>query len=233
MVGEGKRAGSGVRARNRARMESEILRLGREQLSTRGPAALSLREVARELGVASSAVYRYVADRDALLTRLLVDAFDELADHVEGALARASGSGSERLAIFGHAMRAWAIANPARWGLMYGTPVPGYEAPGDMTTAPGTRLMAALVGIVATGPEPVRTPSAPYRTYLAAGMEELGADATVGHGARAMQAWSLVVGTISMEVFGQLGPEVSGVGGAVMDEAIELLDGVVFGQAGS
>lgn len=213
----------GVRARNRARMEAEILRLGREQLATRGPAALSLREIARDLGVASSAVYRYVADRDALLTRLLVDAYTDLADHVDTALADAPADRPARLSAFARAMRVWAVANPARWGLIYGTPVPGYTAPGEQTTAPGTRLMAALAGIVASGPMPGADPAGVYRDYLVAGSRDLGVDVAPAALAAAVAAWSMIVGAISTEVFGQLGPEVADVGEQVIDASVVLL----------
>lgn len=216
-------ADQGIRARNRARMEAEILRLGRKQLATRGPAALSLREIARDLGVASSAVYRYVADRDALLTRLLVDAYTELADHVDAALADAPGDRPVRLSAFAHAMREWAVANPARWGLIYGTPVPGYAAPGEQTSAPGMRLMADLVAIVASGPTPGAAPTGAYREHLAAGARDLGVDIEPTQLAAGVSVWSMLVGTISTEVFGQLGPEVANVGEQVIDAAVDLL----------
>ena len=77
----------GIRAANRARLEGEILRLGREHLAQVGPAALSLRAIARDLGMASSAVYRYVASRDELLTLLIIESYDAMADAVEAALA--------------------------------------------------------------------------------------------------------------------------------------------------
>lgn len=224
-----KPADQGVRARNRARMEAGILRLGREQLATRGPAALSLREIARDLGVASSAVYRYVADRDALLTRLLVDAYSDLAEHVESALVDGPRHGAAaRVGVFAHAMRDWARANPSRWGLVYGTPVPGYAAPEEQTTPAGTRIMAVLVGIVtADRPDDARPTasarSAAYEGYLEAGAADLRVEASAEDVAAAVHAWSMIVGTISMEVFGQLGPEAAYVGAEIMDGAVATL----------
>ena len=214
-----------TRADNRAHMEAEILRLGRAQLATRGPAALSLREVARELGVASSAVYRYVADRDALLTRLVVDAYTDLADSVETALAgAASAASSDRLECFALAMRAWALDNPARWGLIYGTPVPGYAAPESATTPPGTRLMAALAVTTAEAPSTLAEHTGPleagYRAFLEAGAAELGLTGTPDRFADAVETWCAIVGTVSMEVFGQLGPEVSQIGEALLRRTV-------------
>lgn len=206
------------RAENRAHMEAQILRLGREQLATRGPAALSLREIARDLGVASSAIYRYVADRDTLLTLLIVDTYGELADDVESAVAGVTGA--PQLLTFARAMRTWALANPARWGLIYGTPVPGYAAPSDATTAPGTRLMAALMAIVATGRACGAEPDGAYRAFLEGGAEELGVATDAVHAATTVEVWCGVVGTISMEIFGQLGPDAGHAGEAALERTV-------------
>ena len=106
----------GARERARAEITAEIVRAGRAQLATDGAAALSLRAVARELGMVSSAVYRYVASRDELLTLLVVDAYDELAGAVEAAVARRrAGDYQGRLLAAGHAVRDWAVAEPARY----------------------------------------------------------------------------------------------------------------------
>lgn len=206
------------RAENRAHMEAQILRLGREQLATRGPADLSLREIARDLGVASSALYRYVADRDTLLTRLIVDAYDDLADAVTSAIDGTSDA--PRLLAFARAMRAWAVTNPARWGLIYGTPVPGYAAPSDATTGPGTRLMAVLMAIVATGRACGDEPDGTYRAFLEGGASEFGVETDARHAADAVEVWCGVVGTISMEIFGQLGPDAGHAGEAALERAL-------------
>ena len=65
-----------ARERARAEIMSEILRVGREHLARDGAAALSLRAIARDLGMVSSAVYRYVPNRDALLTMLIIHAYN-------------------------------------------------------------------------------------------------------------------------------------------------------------
>src|SRR4029077_2093944 len=139
----------GVRERARAEITAEIVRAGRRQLETQGAAALSLRAVARELGMVSSAVYRYVASRDDLLTLLIIEAYDALGDTVEAAAAPARGrSPAARFLAAGRAVRAWALAHPHEYALLYGSPVPGYEAPQD-TVGPASRTTLALVGIVA------------------------------------------------------------------------------------
>ena len=154
-----------------------ILDIAREQLEAQGAASLSLREVTRELGMVSSAVYRYVAGRDQLLTLLLVDAFEDLACAVEEALdaepvdssaradataplgdasdADAASSARGQLLALALAMRSWAVDHRAQWTLLYGTPVAEYHAPSEITTSPGTRVIGRLLQIiVAAGASP-------------------------------------------------------------------------------
>jgi AcrR family transcriptional regulator len=127
---------------------NDIVRIGREHLATDGAAALSLRAVARDLGVVSSAVYRYVRSRDELLTLLVVDGYNALGDAVDGALA-AEADPIDGLRALGRTVRRWALAEPARYGLLFGTPVPGYDAPAAETIAPGTRVIATMLTLFA------------------------------------------------------------------------------------
>ena len=76
------------RQRARAQTLQDITRIGRTHLATEGAAALSVRAVARDLGVVSSAIYRYVRSRDDLLTLLVVDGYNELGDAVDAAEAQ-------------------------------------------------------------------------------------------------------------------------------------------------
>ena len=119
-----------ARARARAELTDEIKREARRQLAEHG-ADLSLRAVARELGMASSAVYRYFPSRDDLLTALIVDAYDALGETAEQALARAEGGVTERWLALSTSIRAWAVEHPHDYALLYGSPVPGYRAPRD------------------------------------------------------------------------------------------------------
>lgn len=137
-----------ARERARAEVRAEILATARRHLAVDGAAALSLRAVARELGVASSAVYRYVASRDELLTALIVAAYDALGEAAEAAAQRSAGAPlRERWVAVAVAIRDWAVAHPHEYALLYGSPVPGYAAPTD-TVVPGTRVSLALVGLV-------------------------------------------------------------------------------------
>ncbi len=197
-------------------MTTRILLAGRAQLAERGAAALSLRAVTRELGMVSSAAYRYVANRDELLTLLLVDAYTELGDAVDAAVAAAGDlPWPARIAAAAHALREWALDEPARYALLYGSPVPGYAAPPERTTAPGTRVILTVLALVAEGvaageildgPGPVPLP-ADLRVDLTAVAAELGLDAAPDVLARTVLLWAVLVGAVSLEVFGQYGAD--------------------------
>ena len=137
-----------VRERSRAEITRQILDTARRHLATDGASGLSLRAIARELGMSPSAVYGYVASRDELLTRLIVAAYDTLgaaAEIQEAAVDREDLAG--RWAAACDAVRAWALANPNEYALIYGTPVPGYIAPAA-TIAPAARVSSVLLGIL-------------------------------------------------------------------------------------
>ncbi len=119
----------------------------RRQLGEVGAAGLSLREIAREIGMVSSAVYRYVDSRDDLLTRLIIDAYDALGDVAERAASAPADTDLGRWTATASAIRRWAIAHPHEYQLLYGSPVPGYAAPDD-TVGPGIRVVVALARIV-------------------------------------------------------------------------------------
>lgn len=200
----------GIRARNRAAIESEILRLGGEHLARHGAAALSVRAIARDLGMASSAVYRYVASRDELLTRLIVAAYDSLADAVEAALADAPGTGPlEQFGQVATATRDWARRHPHEYALIYGSPVPDYHAPPERTVEAGTRVPRLLVGLLAGLPDQPAGTDLDERALgpMLADPVFAGSGLTAGAVRRGLIAWTLVLGAVSSEVFEQLGSD--------------------------
>lgn len=215
-------------------MRAGIIRLGNEQLRTAGASGLSVREIARGLGVVSSAIYRHVANRDELLTLLIVDAYSDMSTTVLGTAGDTAGdaptestaiTGAARvltpandpkknvahLEAFAQRMRAWALKNPERWALTYGSPVPGYAAPAERTTEPGTRLMAAFVSLITALPSrETPTPvSAELGAILEAAGQEYDIPAAPAAAADAVIAWMELIGIISAEVFGQLGPDLA------------------------
>jgi AcrR family transcriptional regulator len=194
---------------------ADIIRLGREHLALHGAAALSLRAVARDLGVVSSAVYRYVESREELLTLLLIEAYNELGDAVDAAVAAVpEGDFGGQFGALGRAVRDWALREPARYALLFGSPVPGYQAPAERTTGPGTRVIFALIGILdgafragrlaAPGPGSPAVPAG-LAGDLAAIRAESGLAMPDELLARGALAWTSLFGAVSFEVFGQYG----------------------------
>jgi AcrR family transcriptional regulator len=187
----------------------EILDTGRAHLARDGAAALSLRAVARDLGMVSSAVYRYVPNRDALLTMLIIDAYNGLGaavEKAEHAIPRTDHVG--RFLATCHAVRTWALAHPQEYALVYGSPVPGYAAPED-TIGPAARVPVVLLTILADlhslGNAPKGEPVAPQ---VSAAIEDI---RTFSGGRipddlllRGMAAWSGLFGAVSFELYGHL-----------------------------
>lgn len=223
------------RDRARAQTMADIVRIGRQHLATDGAAALSLRAVARDLGVVSSAVYRYVKSRDELLTLLVVDGYGELGDAVDAALAAVpTDDHRARLAAIGRAVRGWALREPATYALLFGSPVPGYAAPAEQTNEPGIRVARALVQVVqdayAAGQvaraEPPASPG--LRDAFAGVREEFGLDLDDGALARAVYAWAALFGCVTFEVFGQYGPGGFGDAEALFEHHLGVIADTLF-----
>jgi len=200
-----------ARAHARAELTSAILRSARKQLAEVGPAALSVRAVARDLGMASSATYRYFHSRDALLTALIVQAYDEVGEAVGGAdraVVHDDLAGRWRASC--HAVRDWALANPHEYALIYGSPVPGYAAP-EATVPAATRVPLAFLALAhdaqASG-RPLGAPALPVPTAEAealGGIRDL-TDFTIDDDrlVRCLVAWATLFGHISLELFGHM-----------------------------
>ncbi|OZD07097.1 TetR family transcriptional regulator [Rhodococcus sp. 06-235-1A] len=199
------------RTRARAQTLADITRIGREHLTADGAAALSLRAVARDLGVVSSAVYRYVASRDELLTLLVVDAYTELGDTVDAAVDAAEGPKEKFLAL-GRTVRQWGLREPARYALLFGSPVPGYHAPAEQTTGPGTRVITTLVAVLNAAWDTRRPDVDPASTELASLQgsfeeirQEMGTNLPDELIALGVMVWASLFGAISFDVFDQYG----------------------------
>jgi AcrR family transcriptional regulator len=202
-------AGRTARDRARAELTQEIKDAARRQLAAEGAERLSLRAVSRELGMVSSALYRYFPSRDELLTALIIDAYDALGAEAEAAAKSEAEPRAAWLAVC-RAVRAWAIAHPQEYALIYGSPVSGYQAP-QTTVQPASRVILTLFGILsqaqaagalvppADAPEPEGLLAEQLQTLTgyAPGvpLKVLGRTAIV---------WTQLFGMISFELFGQL-----------------------------
>jgi AcrR family transcriptional regulator len=198
-----------ARERVRRELTIEIKAVALAQLASSGGAALSLRAIAREMGMASSALFRYFRSRDALLTALIIDSYSSLAEAAETAEVRVHQQSIEdRWMAICRGVRNWAVAHPHEYALIFGSPIPGYAAPPG-TVGPATRvplLLGDLLGdlvkeqsdTVGVKPEPpaaVRRAIEPVRSVMP---EAITADLMV----RGLMAWTYLFGAVSFEVFG-------------------------------
>ncbi|WP_406859286.1 TetR/AcrR family transcriptional regulator [Streptomyces sp. HUAS MG47] len=197
----------GARARARAEITATIKDQARRQLAADGAAKLSLRAVAREVGMVSSALYRYFPSRDDLLTALIVDAYDAVGEAAEAALAAApKADHPARWTAVCRAVRAWALAHPHEYALIYGSPVPGYSAPQD-TVGPAARVGRVLIAILRDAYTSDRISLPPLDGRLRPEAERIAADLAPdlppAVAVTLVAVWAQLFGTISFEVFGQ------------------------------
>ena len=202
----------GARERARAEVMAQIMAAGRRELAEHGADGLSLRAVAREVGMVSSAVYRYVASRDELLTLLIIESYEAVGVAAERAGAR-PGTALQRFVAIANAVRDWGRAHPHEYALLYGSPVPGYRAPQD-TITPGTRIPGAMIGLLvgeyAEGR--VRAPLSSERPPVSESLSSqcaqvrdfFGADLPDELVLDGIAAWTQVFGLIDFEIFGRL-----------------------------
>lgn len=248
-IGNGTAAGSttkapGVRARVRAELTAEIKAAARRQLVDEGAGGLSLRAIARELDMASSAIYRYFASRDELLTALIIDAYNSAGELVEQADAEHPRDDHRgRFVAMALALRRWAVVNPHEYALIYGSPVPGYAAPQD-TIDPATRIPIALLTAIIESRVDLGLPAGSGES-AGAPVEDLAEEEALGRAladlmeytghvvppstvASAVEAWAELFGLISLELFGHFHKAVTDPE-AVYDRAVRSMAERIIG----
>ena len=203
-------ASTGVREQNRLDNTEAIKSVARRHLAEHGAAALSLRAVTREVGMVSSAVYRYFPSRDDLLTALIIDAVDAVgaaAEEADRSCRRDDLAG--RWTAIAHAIRTWAHDHPHEYALVYGSPVPGYAAPPD-TVAPAARVSLVVLQLLVDGVESgaIRT-DGPLRTTRAlrrdlARLRDFAPGVPDPVLVRGLYLWTQLFGHLSYELFGHL-----------------------------
>ena len=124
-------------------LQTAIKETAWKQIAELGATALNLRAIARDLGIAAPSIYNYFPNRDALVTALIADAYNSLADAQESVEA---ADPAERVLTLGLAYRQWAVTYPQRYLLIFGTPIPNYHAPEDVTVPAATRALVPLIG---------------------------------------------------------------------------------------
>ncbi|WP_081915366.1 TetR/AcrR family transcriptional regulator [Saccharothrix sp. NRRL B-16314] len=215
------------RERFREETKVEAKRIALEQLAEQGIAGISVNAIAKRMGVTGPALYRYFKGRDDLLNDLVRDAWHDLADAVEAAVSASEGADPpDRVRAFAAGFRSWAIAQPHRYLLLLGTPLPGYQAPEDTIMA-AHRTMSAFLAVLPTGALAAGAPPAGAQSTgaLATG-EPPREDATAGLDAQlvawagsrgegtvppavllaGLRGFTRLHGVLSLEVAGQFGP---------------------------
>ena len=201
------------RSEQMSNLQEAIKETAWKQIAENGAAALSLRAIARELGITAPAIYNYYSDRDALVTALIIDAYTSFGD--AQIAARETVPAADvigRLRATGNAYRFWALSYPQRYALIFGTPIPGYVAPYEQTFPAAARALGVIVSVV----ESIRAAGrlrvdafpqvAPGQEQMFATWKQYAGEADILSLSVALIIWARVHGLVSLEINGGLPP---------------------------
>jgi AcrR family transcriptional regulator len=206
------------RERVRAATIDEIKEIARQQIAKKGAAALSLRAIAHEMGMTSPALYRYFASRNDLVTALIVDAYNGFADALQAARdGCAEDDYAGQLAAIAYAYRDWALATPQEYALIFGVPIPEYEAPPDVTGLIAARSMMVLLGVLRAALQSGKADLSNVNLTISPDLQEqlqpwidklqFSGDPTILY--LALTNWGMIHGLVSLEIFGHLDPNMA------------------------
>jgi AcrR family transcriptional regulator len=206
------------RERLRSATLDEIKSTAWQQIAEHGAVGLSLREIARRMGMTTPALYRYYPDRDALVTALISDAFASFAEWLEAACNKfASDDHAGRFRALGIAYRQWAIMYPQRYNLIFVTPVPGYRLPPEAESV-GQRAFMVVVGTLGAayqaGKLHISTGFAQLPPKILKYLKAMFKDRNIPYPPEvfclAIMAWNQIHGAISLELHGILDSMLNG-----------------------
>jgi AcrR family transcriptional regulator len=206
------------RQRVRAATIIEIKDIARRHMSEKGAAALSLRAVSREMGMTSPALYRYFASRDDLVTALIVDAYNAFADALEAARDGCEEDDhAGRLSAIACAYRDWALATPQEYALIFGVPIPGYEAPPNVTGPVAARSMMVFLSVLDAAQQSGKADLSEVHATFSPALQKQGQpwidklqfDGDPALLYLALSNWGLIHGLVSLEIFGHLDPNMA------------------------
>jgi len=201
------------RTRLRVQTAQEIKTTALDLMAKGGPDAITLRAIAREMGMTANAIYGYYATRDELVTKLIADLYTSFVDGAEAARdTRPAKDAAGRILAWAEAFRQWALANPAGFRLVYGDPVPGYHAPPEGAAAEAEqRACMGLTGLVAGAwPSAERTQTheeyqwSDFDPGLVATIRDQFPDLPPAAVALALRVWGRLHGLVSLEIYGHL-----------------------------
>lgn len=212
-------------------LEEAIKETAWRQIAETGASAMSLRAIARELGITAPAIYNYFPRRDDLVTELIVDAFNSLGESQQDSIRNLPEDDlSTRLTTLGLAYRNWAVTHPQRYQLIFGTPIPGYEAPPDITTPAAAwslvPLIETLQAIFAAGR--LRVDRSAAMTPELRSMLEAWSQFTGGTDIEVLYAalviWSRVHGLVTLEIGHQFPSFIADPGEIYQREILSMID---------
>ena len=190
------------RERFRAQIRDEVKQAALRQLAELGPAGVSVNAIGKELGVSGPALYRYFASRDDLLTELVIDAYDDLAAALRDTnLKTKKRAPRRRFKAFAQAYRSWANAQPHRYRLLYGPPLPGYDAHARRLVKASEAVMDALIEVLPRSDEGSQ-PSKALASQVSDWASDRNVHADAPTAVRALLVWSRVHGFVSLEIDG-------------------------------
>jgi AcrR family transcriptional regulator len=209
----------------------EIISVAWKQIAEYGASSLSLRAIARKMEMTAPALYRYFPDRDALVTDLIVEAFTSLGDALqEGLEAAPTRDHAVRLAATGLAYRAWAVAYPQRYELIFGTPIPGYQAPAEVTMPAAAQSLNVLIKVlddaIQAGNLPIPEPplvAGELLLQIEAWRTQVNSQAHPYAHYLALVIWSRVHGLVSLEIGHQFPPSLTNLESVYPQEIQALL----------
>jgi AcrR family transcriptional regulator len=223
------------RERQRAATIEEIKQIARQRMAENGPAALSLRAIAREMGMTSPALYRYFPSRDDLVTALILDAFNSLAESQEANFeAFCSASYRDRLLTLAEDYRAWALRYPELYSLIFGTPIPNYHAPAEITGPAAQRSMVPFIRLVTEVheagqlqyPKAYTGLSPEFKRTLEVAGDEKGYDQPPEMVLLTLTGWGRIHGLVSQELYNHLPPIIDNPGEYFRSDMVAWLNSI-------
>lgn len=212
-------------------LSQEIKAVAVRRLAEHGAAGLSLRAIARDLGITAPAIYNYFRRLDDLITALIVDAYTSLGDALAaGRDSRPAADHTGRLIATGLAYRAWAKSYRERYNLIFGTPIPGYQAPMEVTQPAAARGLEILIGVLEAARRAGRLPAneaffarrPALLAQIKGWQQSVGSDAHPYIHYLALVLWTRVHGIVSIELHRQFPPAIAD-GGELFQAEIEAL----------
>jgi AcrR family transcriptional regulator len=194
---------STIRERYRAQVQAEVKQAALAQLAQAGPGGISISAIGKQLGVSGPALYRYFASRDELLTELVIDAYHDLADALTAATSHVSNPGPRaKLEALARAYRSWALAQPHRYQLLFGSPLPDYDAHAQRLIEAAQQAMNLLLDILGGVQDRAAIPPQPLASQLAAWVQPHHPGIDPATALHAVLTWSRLHGIVSLEITG-------------------------------